>query len=115
MGTPKFSFSVPNQAEELRIFHTRAVDYLEALDIDPDSEDQNKHGWQQLKMMFQGEDRQTFKILLNNDTITPEDQLIPPVPSTPYSYPSKKMNIFGILEMTLWVTIVSSQMNTYTL
>ena len=32
----KFSFDVPNQATEWKKFYTRAIDFLEALDIDPD-------------------------------------------------------------------------------
>ena len=38
--------------------YIRAVDYLEALGIDPDQLDETKRGWQQIKM-FQGEDRQS--------------------------------------------------------
>ena len=38
LGTPKFSFNVPNQAEECKSFYTRALDFLEALGINPDVE-----------------------------------------------------------------------------
>ena len=34
-------------------------------------------GWHQLKMMFEGEDRQTVQSLTNNGTITPEHQKMP--------------------------------------
>ena len=47
---PLFSFDVPNQAEEWKIYYTRAIDFLDTLDIDPDSEDETKHGWQQIKI-----------------------------------------------------------------
>ena len=74
---PKFLFSVPNQAEEWKVFYTRALDFFEALDIDPDVEDQNKHGWWQVKMMFKGEDCQALQTLINNNTITSEAQRTP--------------------------------------
>ena len=52
--------------------------FLETLDTDPNKEDESKWGWHQIKMMFQGEDRQALQTLLENSTITPEDQFIPP-------------------------------------
>ena len=55
----------------------RVLDYLETLDIDPETQDDNRHGWKQIKMMFQGEDRQTLQSLIDNNTITPEDQKTP--------------------------------------
>ena len=68
---PKFSFKAQDQAAEWKQFYIRAVNYLEAPDIDPDQEDETKRGWRQIKMMFQGEDRQALQTLLNNNTITP--------------------------------------------
>ena len=53
------------------------IDFLDTLDIDPEKEDQTKCGCRQIKMMFQGEDRQALQTLTNNNTITPEDQLTP--------------------------------------
>ena len=53
---PKFSFNLPNQANAWKSFYTRVLDFLEALDIDPDVEDQGKKGWRQIKMMFEDED-----------------------------------------------------------
>ena len=47
---------------------------MEALDIDPDK-DETKRGWCQIKMTFQGEDRQALQSLLDNNTIITEDQL----------------------------------------
>ena len=38
---PKFSFDTEDQASEWRKFYTRAIDYLEILDIDPEQEDQD--------------------------------------------------------------------------
>ena len=74
---PKFSFNAQDQEAEWKQFYIWAVDYLEVLDIDPDQEDETKRGWRQIKMMFQGDDRQAIQTLLDNNTITPEDQLTP--------------------------------------
>ena len=57
--------------QEWKTFYTRVLDFLETLDIDPEKQDETKCGWRQIKMMFQGEDRQAVH------TITPEDQLTP--------------------------------------
>ena len=59
-AAPKFSFDVPDQATEWKKFYTKAIDFLENLDIDPDKEDESKLGWHQINMMFQGEDRQAL-------------------------------------------------------
>ena len=66
---PNFSFNAPDQAEEWKSFYTRAIDFLEALDIDPDVEDQGKKGWHQIKMMFEGEGCQALQTLIDNKTI----------------------------------------------
>ena len=63
---PKFNFSSPKQSEDLRVFYTRAIDYLEVLDIDDKETDDCKTGWKQLKMMFEGEDKQTLQTLIDN-------------------------------------------------
>ena len=60
-----------------REFYTRAIDYLETFDIDTEAEDENKKGWKQTKMMFTGEDRQALQTLIDNNTITQEDQCTP--------------------------------------
>ena len=73
---PQFTFNAEDQATEWQRFHIKAIDYLEALDIDPDQEDDTRREWKQIKMMFKGEDRQTLQTLGNN-TITQEDQHIP--------------------------------------
>ena len=77
MESTKFSFNAEDQAAAWRNFYTRAIDYLETLDTDPESKDQNKKGWKQMKMMFTGEDRQALQTLTDNNMITPEDQLTP--------------------------------------
>ena len=74
---PKFSFNTEDQAAEWKQFYICALDYLETLDIDPDKQDENKRGWHQIKMMFQGDDRQALQNLIDNNIITPEDQLTP--------------------------------------
>ena len=38
----KFSFNIEDQAAEWEQFYIRAMDYLEALDIDPDKADETK-------------------------------------------------------------------------
>ena len=74
---PKFSFYTEDQASAWRQFYTRAIDYLETLEIDPEREDEIKKGGKQIKMMFTGDDRQALQTLIDNNTITPEDQLTP--------------------------------------
>ena len=74
---PKFSFNTENQAASWRDFYTRAIDYLETLDIDPEQEDQDKKGWKQTKMMFTREDRQALQTMIDNNTITPEGHSSP--------------------------------------
>ena len=73
----KFSFDMQDQAAECKKFYTRAIDYLETLDIDPEQEDQHKKGWKQIKMMFTGEDRQALQTMIDNNTITQADQYTP--------------------------------------
>ena len=74
---PQFPFNSPQQTQEWKNFYTRVLDYLETLDIDPEAQDDARHGWKQMKMMFQGEDRQALQSLIDNNTITPEDQKTP--------------------------------------
>ena len=74
---PKFSFNSEDQAAAWREFYMSTIDYLESLDIDTEAEDENKKGWKQIKMMFTGEDRQELQTLIDNNTITQEDQCTP--------------------------------------
>ena len=60
---PQFSFNSPQQTQEWKSFYTRVLDYLETLDIDPEVQDDTRHGWKQMKMMFQ-EDRQALQSLI---------------------------------------------------
>ena len=55
--------------------NARAIDLLEGLVKNP-NKDETKWSWHQIKMMFEGEDRQALQTLLENKTITSEDQLI---------------------------------------
>ena len=71
---PKFSFNTEDHAASWREFYIRAIDYLETLDIDPEQENQHKKGWKQIKMMFTGEDRQALQTIIDNNTITQQDQ-----------------------------------------
>ena len=74
---PTFSFNTEDQAFAWRQFYTSAIDYLESLDIDQEREDETKKRWKQIKMMFTWEDRQALQTLIDNNMITPEDQLTP--------------------------------------
>ena len=74
---PQFSFNTPDQTQEWKTFYTRVPDFLETLDIDPGKQDETKRGWKQIKKMFKGEDRQALQTLIDNNTISPEDQLTP--------------------------------------
>ena len=74
---PKFSFDTEDQASAWRQFYTRATDYLETLDTDPERENETKKRWKQIKMIFTGEDRQVLQTMIDNNTITPEDKLTP--------------------------------------
>ena len=73
--------------------------FLEALDIDPDKEDESKCGWHQIKMMFKGEDKQALQTLLENNTITPEDQLNPSHALNKIQTSLKEEEHFGTTEM----------------
>ena len=59
------------------LFYTRALDFLETLDINPDEEDQGKRGWHQMKMLFEGDDCQALQTLIDNNTISAEAQCTP--------------------------------------
>ena len=71
---PRFLFDTEDQASEWKKFYTRAIDYLETLDIDPEQEDQHKKGWKQIRIMFMGEDGQALQTMIDNNTITQADQ-----------------------------------------
>ena len=47
------------------------------MDIYADSEDNTKKGCKQLHIMFKRGNCQALQILIDNDTITPEDQKVP--------------------------------------
>ena len=61
----------------IKSFYTRALDFLEALDIDSDVEDQGKKGWRQIRMMFKDEDHLALQTLIDNQTISPDAQQTP--------------------------------------
>ena len=77
LEAPTFHFNSVNQTEDWRVFYTRALDCLDALDIEPDCADDNCKGWKQLKLMFEVEDRQALQTLIDNSTITSEDMKTP--------------------------------------
>ena len=69
---PPFHFNSINQSEDWSVFYTRALDYLDALDIELDEVDKSHKGWKQLKLMFEGEDRKALQILRDNGVMTME-------------------------------------------
>ena len=71
---PSFSFETADQCTAWSHFYLRAIDCLETLDINPEEEDQQKRGWEQITTMFTGENRQTLQTLIDNNTITAADQ-----------------------------------------
>ena len=74
---PTFHFNSPNQSEDWSVFYTRALDYLDALDIELDTADQSHKGWKQLKLMFDGDDRKALQSLIDSGVGTPEHMLTP--------------------------------------
>ena len=95
---PKYSFDTEDQASAWRQFYTRDNNYLEILGINPEREDETKKGWKQIKMMFIGEDRQELQTLIDNNTITPEDQHHH-VHLKLYRQQLKRKNTIGITEV----------------
>ena len=59
------------------MFYTRAINYLEGLNIDAKKADDHKTGWRQLKMVFKGKDWLPLQILIDNSNISPESQKMP--------------------------------------
>ena len=74
---PIFRFNSPNQSGDWSVFYTRALDYLDALDIELETDDQSRKGWKQLKLMFEGEDRKALQSLIDSGVVTPEHMLNP--------------------------------------
>ena len=77
LGSPYISFNSVNQSEDWSIFYTRALDYLDALDIELDEADESHKGWKQLKLMFEGKDRKALQTLTDNGVITSEHMKTP--------------------------------------
>ena len=57
---PTFHFNSPNKCADWKAFYTRALDYLDALDIETNEANNCCKGWKQLKLMFEGDDRQAL-------------------------------------------------------
>ena len=74
---PTFHFNSPNQSVDWKAFYTRALDYLDALDIKTDEADDHCKGWKQLKLMFEGDDRQALQSIIDNGTIMEESMIVP--------------------------------------
>ena len=74
---PTFHFNSPNQSEDWSTFYTRALDYLDALDIELEAADESCKGWKQLKLMLEGEDRKALQSLVDSGVVTAEHMLRP--------------------------------------
>ena len=74
---PTFHFNSPKQSEDWSTFYTRALDYLDALDIEPDVADESHKGRKQLKLMFEGDDRKALLSFIDSGVMTPEHMLKP--------------------------------------
>ena len=74
---PTFHFNTPNQSENCSTFYTRALDYLDALDIEPEVADESCKGWKQLKLMFEGKDRKALQSLIDCGVMTSDHMLKP--------------------------------------
>ena len=74
---PAFHFNSANQSEDWRAFYTRALDYLDAFNIELDQADDNHKGWKQIKLMFEGEDRWALQTLIENGTMSLEHMKTP--------------------------------------
>ena len=74
-----FHFNFPNKSEDWSNFYTRALDYLDALDIEPEVADESHKGWKQLNLMFEGEDRKALQSLIHSGVLTTEHMLKPKV------------------------------------
>ena len=70
-------FQLPNQYVDWKAFYNRALDYLDALDIETDGADNCCKGWKQLKLMFEVDDRQALQSLIDNGTIMGESMKMP--------------------------------------
>ena len=77
--SPKFNFNSPCQSVDWKVFYTRAINYLETLNIDVNEADDHKTGKKQLKVMFGGEDTLSSPSV----TMAPSPQRVRGLPSLP--------------------------------
>ena len=107
---PTFHFNSPNQSEDWSAFYTRALDYLDTLDIELDTADESHKGWKQLKLMFEGEDRKALQSLIDSGVMTPEHMLKPKAALDAIGMTIKSEEHFGPTGMSLCQTCNSCQM-----
>ena len=74
---PTFHFNAANQSEDWSVFYTRALDYVDTLDIELDEADESCKGWKQVKLMFKGEDRKALQTLTDNGVMTTDHMKTP--------------------------------------
>ena len=110
-----FFFHIQNQTEEWKLFYTRSVDFLKALDINLEEEDQNKSTWCQIKMMFEGDNRQALQTLCDNNNITAETQCTPIQSLNVIQTVIKEDLHFYFIEIKFYVSSASNLMKVYML
>ena len=74
---PTFHFNSANQSEDWSVFYTRALDYLDVLDIELEEADESHKAWKQLKLMFEGENKKELQTLIDNGVMTTEHMKTP--------------------------------------
>ena len=74
---PKFTFYTDRHASSWKKYYKEVIQFLTALNINPEEKDQNRTGWKRIKLMIKGDDRQILQKYIDNNTITQEDQRIP--------------------------------------
>ena len=74
LGIPYLPFQLHEPVYGLdSLQHQGPIDYLDVLDIETEQADNCHKGWKQLKLMFEGEDREALQTLTDNGTITEEN------------------------------------------
>ena len=105
-------FNSPHQLEDWKVFYTRALDYLEALDMNTDEADDWHTGWKQLKMMFEGEDRLSSPLLIMGPSLQ-STRRCPRKPLVLLAALSKLRSISGISGMSFSLMSANSLMRVF--
>ena len=74
---PHFILNLPTSLKTGALSTPEALDYLVALDIEPEVADESHKGSKQLKLMFEDEDRKALQSLIDSGVMTAEHMLKP--------------------------------------